>query len=335
MKVLVTGGAGYIGSTICSVLSEVGHVPIVLDSLISGRREFVKEHIFYQGDIADRKLLMRIWEEQGPFDCAIHLAGLISVPESVQHPYEYYRENVEKAIMFFKNLQELGCKKIIFSSSASVYGNTSEREVTEEHITSPESPYAKTKVVVEEILKDYANAYGIKAVALRYFNPIGADPKLRTGSYVKNPSHILGVLLRAAVSETKKMTVTGVNYPTRDGSGIRDYIHVWDLALAHVSAVEKIDKLSELPNGGCFEIINIGRGDGVTVKELIRAFEQVVGVKLDVEEGEPREGDVAGAFAVCKKAEKLLGWKAGLTIEEAIQDALLWEQRKKIVLNIE
>lgn len=330
MKVLVVGGAGYIGSTICSALAEAGHKPVILDSLVKGRYEFTEGHIFYKGDIADKEILKKIWSEQGVIDCAIQLAAFISVPESVSYPYEYYQNNVAKGIEFFHYLNDLGCKNIIFSSSASVYGNSKEMQVTEEYPVSPESPYAKTKAMTEQILKDYSVAYGMNVIALRYFNPIGVDPKFRSGSFIENPSHLLGILLQALQSEDKQMTITGVDYQTRDGSAIRDYIHVWDLALAHISAVEKI--VGEKDEQGTFEIVNIGRGDGVTVKEFVNAFEQVVGEKLNILEGPPRDGDVAGAYAVCDKARNYLGWKTRFTIEQAIRDALIWEERKKNIL---
>lgn len=340
VKVLVTGGAGYIGSTICSALTENGHIPIILDSLVNGRREFTKDHIFYEGDIGDGELLGKIWKEQGKISSVIHLAAFISVPESVSNPYKYYENNIEKGIRFFHHLTKLGCKNVIFSSSASVYGNSKEMAVTETHPVAPESPYAKTKAMMEEVLKDFSVAYGMNVIALRYFNPIGVDPKFRTGSYIEKPSHILGVLLTALDSKSKQMTVTGVDYATRDGSGIRDYIHIWDLARAHVNAVEKIEDMdvikgserinfsgSEKNNfSGRFEIINIGRGDGVTVKEFVDAFEKAAGQKLDVKEGPPRDGDVIGAYAVCDKAKTYLNWEAKLTIEQGIRDALEWVQ---------
>ncbi len=301
-----------------------------MDSLVRGRREYTENHIFYEGDIADKALLREIFKEQGDISSVIHLAAFISVPESVSYPHMYYKNNVSKGIQFFANLEEIGCKNIIFSSSASVYGNSKDIRVTENHPIAPESPYAKTKAMTERILRDYSIAYGMNVISLRYFNPIGADPEFRTGAFLENPSHILGILLNTLKSENKQMTITGVDWPTRDGSGIRDYIHIWDLAAAHVNAVLKIAGTQK--EEGSFEVVNIGRGDGVTVRELVAAFEKAVGEKLDVKEGPPRDGDVAGAFAVCDKANEFLGWRAEFTIEQAIRDALIWEDKKKEIL---
>lgn len=325
MKVLVAGGAGYIGNTVCAALTDAGHTPIILDSLITGEQKFAENYKFYRGDIDDLAVLNRIVVENGFVDCTIHLAGLIFVPESAEITYEYYRENVGKTIQFLYNLNQVGCKKIIFSSSASVYGNSKIQNVDENVLPNPGSPYARTKAMIENIIKDYCSCYNMKGIALRYFNPIGADPKMRSGSYVKNPSHLLGSLVKSHKSVDKKFTITGVDWNTRDGSGIRDYIHVWDLAQAHVKAVEKID---DILNDGCFMPINVGRGEGITVKEFVTIFENVVGEKLNIQYDVARPGDVAGAYAVCDRAEKLLEWKAKLTLEDAIKDALKWEEIK-------
>ena len=326
MRVLVAGGAGYIGNTVCAALTDFGHTPIVLDSLITGEQRFTENYISYRGDINDLSVLNRIVTENGCIDCAIHLAGLIIAPESTELTYEYYHENVTKTIEFLYNLHQIGCKKIIFSSSAAVYGNVQRQDVDETVEPNPGSPYARTKAMIENIIQDYCVCYDMRGIALRYFNPIGADPKMRSGSYLKNPSHLLGCLLKSLNSERKQITITGVDWNTRDGSGIRDYIHVWDLAKAHVCAVEKID--SVLNNEQCFMPINIGRGEGITVKEFVSIFENVVGEKLNIHYGPARPGDVAGAYAVCERAKVLLDWKAELTIEDAIRDALKWETIK-------
>lgn len=333
MKVLITGGAGYIGSTIASALIEVGHTPIILDSLIKGRIEFTKDKLFYKGDIADKAQIERIFSEHNDIDCMIHCAALTVVPESVEHPFEYYIENVEKTIKLFKYVSDLGCKNIVFSSSASVYDDEPSFMVTEESKLNPRSPYARTKQMIEMILEDYCNAYGIHGIALRYFNPIGADPKLRSGNPVPNPSHVLGKMLQAASGKESTFYITGTDYATRDGSGLRDYVHVWDLAQAHVKAVENIntvfDKATDNEN---YMVINLGTGKGVTVKELVAAFEKVIGHPINKEEAPARLGDVPGAYANCDKAYKLLGWKAELSIEDGIKDALRWDEVRDEIL---
>lgn len=329
MKILVTGGAGYIGSTVCSALEDAGHLPIILDSLVTGKKEFIKNRIFYHADIANKNILKQMFLDHPEINHAIHCAAFIIVPESVEKPYEYYKENVSKSNEFFKQLVEIGCKNIVFSSSASIYDVTPDFMVTEKSPLKPGSPYAKTKLMMEMILEDYCNAYpGIKAISLRYFNPIGADPKMRTGSHAKDASHVIAKLVETALGKHPVFCITGVNWPTRDGSGIRDYIHVWDLAQAHVKAIENFEKIFSNQENP-YTVINIGTGHGITVKELLTAFENVYGKHLPKKESEPRPGDVAGAFANTDLALKLLNWKASLNIENAIQDALKWSEIQK------
>lgn len=325
MKILVTGGAGYIGSTVCSALLDRGHVPVILDSLVQGCRAFTEGRIFYEGDIADEALLRRILSEHPEIKHAIHLAGYISVPESVADPYAYYMNNVSKSAVLFKTLSELDCPNIIFSSTASVYGAADGHMVTESDPVAPGSPYGRTKRMIEIILEDFCAAYGMRGLSLRYFNPIGADPDMRTGAYAETPSHILGVLLRAAATGGV-FPLTGVDWPTRDGSGIRDYIHVWDLAMAHIHAVERMDDVFVQTGGALpFAVINLGTGRGVTVREFVRAFETVTEKEVPVQELPPRPGDVAGAYANADTALALLGWKAELSLEQGMSDALRWD----------
>lgn len=324
MKVLVTGGAGYIGSTICSALEDSGHTPIILDSLITGCAQFTKGRIFYHGDIADPILVAQIFQLHPEINHTIHCAALISVQESVARPFEYYQENVAKSLLFFHALHEHGCRNIVFSSSASIYADVDNFMVTENSPLNPRSPYARTKYMMEMVLKDFCSAYCMHGIALRYFNPIGADPLMRSGAYQPNPSHVLGKLLQVALGKEPVFKITGVDWPTRDGSGIRDYLHVWDLARAHVLAIEHFAHI--FPEGGDrYQVINLGTGCGVTVKELVCAFEQVYQQTLNVITTAPRPGDVAGANANANTAWQLLGWKAQLSIEQGIADALKWE----------
>src|SRR6476660_6860198 len=243
MKVLVTGGAGYIGSTTAKALEQAGHTPVILDSLLSGPLAFVKDRIFYEGDSADRTLLRRIVAEHPDLDATIHMAARIVVPESVEKPYEYYRDNVAKSLELFDQLVTLGKPRVLFSSSASLYAIKDDFEVTEDDPLATSSPYARTKLMIEQVLEDMAVATDLRAVILRYFNPIGADPDLESGVYAKEPSHVLGQLVMAARGQKDAFTITGTDNPTRDGTGLRDYIHVWDVARAHVRAVERFDEV--------------------------------------------------------------------------------------------
>ncbi len=284
MKVLVTGGAGYIGSITAKALEEAGHVPVILDSLLSGPLVFVKERIFYQGDIADRELVRRVVAEHPDIEATIHMAARIVVPESVEKPYEYYRDNVAKSLELFDELVALGKPRVLFSSSASLYATKDDFEVTEQDPLAPGSPYARTKHMMEQVLQDMAAATELRAIILRYFNPIGSDPDLESGIYAKEPSHVLGQLVMAARGLKDSFTITGIEHPTRDGTGIRDYIHVWDLAKAHVRAIEKFDEVLATVDAPS-AIINVGTGDGVTVRELVSSFEKVFGQEVPVDRG--------------------------------------------------
>ena len=327
MKILITGGAGYIGSTVGSACEEAGHEVVVLDDLSAGRREFVRDRTFYEGDIADQDLLDRVFSEN-QIDAVVHCAAKIIVPESVDEPLTYYGNNVGKTVALLKGMERNGVHRILFSSSASIYATDEEFKVTEESALDPGSPYATTKFMVEFILRYAAHASDLKALSLRYFNPIGSDPKLRTGQQIEHPTHVLGKMIDAWV-EGSTFTVTGVDWPTRDGSGIRDYIHVWDLARAHVAALEHLD---EVTTDDPYQVFNIGTGSGVTVKELVKAFEEGTGKSLNVVYGPPRPGDVAGAYTVSRRAKDLLGWSAELTQADGIRDAIAWlPERKKIL----
>jgi UDP-glucose 4-epimerase len=331
MKVLVTGGAGYIGSITAKALEEAGHTPVVLDSLLTGPRVFVKDRIFYEGDIADRELLARVVDEHPDIACTIHMAARIIVPESVEKPYEYYRDNVAKSLEMFDQLTRLGKPRVVFSSSASLYATKEGFEVTEEDPLDPPSPYARTKGMMETVLRDMCAATDLRAVILRYFNPIGSDPDLESGIYVREPSHVLGQLVMAAQGLKDSFTITGTDLPTRDGTGIRDYIHVWDLAKAHVQAVERFDDvLAKVDEPST--IINVGTGSGVTVRELVAAFERVFGQSVPVKEAPPRPGDAVGAFANVDKASDILGWNAELSLDDAIASALAWGRKRKEIL---
>jgi len=334
MKILVTGGAGYIGSTTAKALEEAGHTPVILDSLLTGPLAFTRDRIFYEGDIGDRDLLKRVVDDHPDLDATIHMAARIVVPESVEKPYEYYRDNVSKSLELFDQLVALGKPRVLFSSSASLYAIKDDFEVTEDDPLEPSSPYARTKRMIEQVLEDMAVATDLRAIILRYFNPIGAEPDLQSGVYAKEPSHVLGQLVMAARGQKDSFTITGTDLPTRDGTGLRDYIHVWDLARAHVRAVERFDQVLAAA-GGPSVIINVGRGDGVTVRELVASFERVFGHDVPLSEAPPRPGDAVGAFANVDRATELLDWRTELSIDDAISSALAWADRRQEVLGYE
>ncbi|MCK7642805.1 UDP-glucose 4-epimerase GalE [Corynebacterium sp. CCM 8835] len=332
MDILITGGAGFIGSTVGSALMELGHNVIVLDNFSTGRREFVTDRTVYEGDIADRSVVDRIFTEHPDIAVTIHCAASIVVPESVAEPIMYYRNNVEGTLELVDALLANGCRRIIFSSSASIYAVREDFAVDEDCDIAPTSPYARTKAHVEGMLRDIAHGTELKVLSLRYFNPIGSDPKMRTGLQLEFPSHAMGKMIEAK-NAGKPFTVTGVEWPTRDGSGIRDYIHVWDLAQAHCRAVERFDDVVPGTDAeSSYRVINLGTGDGTTVFELADAFSRVSGEKLEVVTGPPRPGDVAGAFTRSSRAKDELGWVAEHSIDEGIADTLKWFEVRGSIL---
>ncbi|MEU3776873.1 UDP-glucose 4-epimerase GalE [Streptomyces sp. NPDC032472] len=319
--VLIAGGAGYIGSTVASACLDAGITPLILDNLVRGRREFTEGRTFYEGDIADGALIDRIFSEHPEISAVVHCAALIVVPESVADPIGYYEANVSKSLDFVRHLYRNGCDRIIFSSSASIYQAEDGSAVNEDSPLAPQSPYARTKAVCEEMFADIAAAGKMRVLSLRYFNPVGADPELRTGLQLRRPSHALGVLIRAH-QEGRPFPITGTNYPTRDGTGIRDYVHVWDLAAAHIAAIERFDSI--LTGLERSIAINLGTGSGTTVRELCDAFNRVVSTPLATTDAGPRPGDVAGGYTKSDRAAQLLGWTPKLSLEDGIRSALDW-----------
>jgi UDP-glucose 4-epimerase len=329
VKVLIAGGAGYIGSTIASACLDSGITPIIVDNLVTGRREFATGRIFYEGDVNDGSLIDGVFSEHVDIYAAIHCAALINVPDSVVEPITYYTNNVSKSLCFASHLIRNGCTRFIFSSSASVYASGEAYEVNESSAIYPLSPYARSKATCEIILKDIANAGDLRVLSLRYFNPIGADPKMRTGLQLAHPTHALGKIIEATeIGET--FGITGTDYPTRDGSGIRDYVHVWDLAEAHLTALQRFDNI--LHSETMYEVINLGTGRGTTVKELIETFNVVSKRPVTTFEAPRRPGDNAGSFASNAKAQSLLNWSPRFSLVEGIEDSLRWSEVRQAVL---
>jgi UDP-glucose 4-epimerase len=228
----------------------------------------------------------------------------------------------------------MGYPRVVFSSSAAIYDVVPGYMVNETSPIKPDSPYSRTKYMMELVLKDFCIAYGMKGIALRYFNPIGADPKMRSGIHAKHPTHILGKLVDVALGKQPVFEITGTNWPTRDGTGIRDYIHVWDLATAHINAMERFDDIvqGEGDIARNYQVINLGTGKGVTVREMVDAFERVYGKVITKTEVAPRPGDVAGSYANADTALTLLNWRSELSLEQGISDALKWGEYRKEIL---
>ncbi|MGL4174575.1 MAG: UDP-glucose 4-epimerase GalE [Dermatophilaceae bacterium] len=328
MKILVTGGAGFIGSTVASALIDAGHTPVIVDNFVTGRREFVEGRTWYEGNVSDKSLSRRVFDDHPDIEATVHCAALIVVPESVAQPIRYYEANVVGTLRLVECLMEFGCHRLVFSSSASIYVPGADFSVDEASEVRAFSPYARTKIVVEDMLRDIAAASPLRVMSLRYFNPVGADPQMRTGLQVARPSHALGKLIQLSEAG-EPFEITGTDYATRDGSGIRDYVHVWDLAQAHVAALERFDGAL---GGSPFSVVNLGTGQGTTVRELVRAYESVVGHEVATRLAPARPGDVPGAFTRSTRAASVLGWTADHKLEEGIADTLRWFEHRPSIL---
>ena len=330
MKVLITGGAGFIGSTIASAFAERGATPVVLDSLVTGRPEFTDGKIFYQGDIGDGALIDEIFAAHPDIVATVHCAALIVVPDSMADPHRYYQVNLTRTLDLAGHLLRNGCDRMIFASTAGMYRPEPDLSVTEESALEPQNPYTRSKMMAELLLGDLCAAYGLRVISLRYLNPIGADPRMRTGLQSSKPTHALGKMIESYELGVP-FTITGVDWDTRDGTAVRDYIHVWDIARAFCLAVERFDAI--VPPGrddrrSGYEVINLGTGGGTTVRELVEAFRGVVGEDFQVREAPARPGDVVGAYVNPSKALRVLGWKPEYTIEDAIRHSLEWASHR-------
>jgi UDP-glucose 4-epimerase len=328
VKVLITGGAGYIGSTVASACIEAGITPVILDSLVTGRREFGQGRHIYEGDIADGAVVDKVFGAHPDIAAVVHCAALIVVPASVAEPLRYYQANVVKSLEFVEHLLRNGCNRLLFSSTGAFYQPGADGSVDEDSAIAPGSPYARTKAVCEAMFADIAAGTPLRVVSLRYFNPIGADPQLRTGLQTRYPTHALGMLIQARESG-QPFQITGTDYATRDGSGIRDYVHVWDLAAAHVAALAGFDQVL----GPATSIaINLGSGTGTTVRELVAAFNDVVEQPVETVEAPRRPGDVIGAFTRSDRARRLLNWQPRHSIADGIADSLRWSAVRHSIL---
>ncbi len=320
MNILVTGGAGYIGSHVGKKLAEAGYNVIVLDNLSKGHREAVKKGKLLVGDLADTGLLDRILEEE-EIQGVIHLAADSLVGESMEKPGKYYRNNVANGLNLLEAMVKNGVKYIVFSSTAAVYGEPEEVPITESHPTHPENTYGESKLFFEKIMKRYDQIHGLKYVSLRYFNAAGADLSGQIGEAHDPETHLIPIVLEKALGIRDKLYIFGTDYPTKDGTCIRDYIHVEDLAAAHILAIEG------LAAGLESRIYNLGNGEGYSVKEVIEVVEEVTGKKIEADIRERRAGDPAVLVASSEKIKKELGWQPLYPdLKTIIESAWRWHQ---------
>ncbi len=331
MSILVTGGAGFIGSHTCVELLNAGYDTIILDNLCNSKSESVKrikeitgkDVKFCECDIRDRKGLDKIFSEN-KIDAVIHFAGLKSVPQSCKEPLEYYDNNIGGTVTLCQAMRDAGCKKIVFSSSATVYGSENSSPLRED---MPEgkttNPYGTTKLYIERILKDtYESDKEWSVCLLRYFNPIGAHKSGKIGEDPNGiPSNLVPYITQVAIGKLDHLNVCGNDYPTPDGTGVRDYIHVVDLALGHIKAVEKV-----LGETGCYTY-NLGTGKGYSVLDLVNAFEKACGKKIKYEIAPRRPGDVAVCYSDPSKAKEELGWVAERGVDEMCEDSWRWQSQ--------
>lgn len=319
MKVLVVGGAGYIGSHMVATLLETGHDVLILDNLSTGHRDAVLGGHFVEGDLSDAALLRSLLGG-GAIDAVMHFASSIEVGESVAHPGKYYRNNVSNTLNLLDTMVETNVRNIVFSSSAAVYGEPEYTPIDEEHPTRPLNPYGRAKSFIESVLEDYGVAHGIRHVSLRYFNAAGADPMGRLGERHDPESHLIPRLLQSVAELTTKFTVNGRDYPTKDGTCIRDFVHVCDICSAHLLAMRW------LIEGGQSRKFNIGSGSGYSVLDVVGAVKKVTGNAVEIVFGPRRMGDPAVLVANSTKLMSELGWRPRYpSIETMIEHAWKWE----------
>lgn len=317
MSVLVTGGAGYIGSHTVRALRDEGRAVVVLDTLEYGHREAVVDAPVEVGDIADAELVRRI-VDQRKVDEVVHFAGYKAAGESMSIPERYFDNNVARSLHFLDALCQGGVTRVVFSSSCAVYGTPHTLPVDENHSTGPESPYGESKLMVEQMLRWFAECRGLRSVSLRYFNAAGASSDTRLGEDSPTPLNLVPLAMTAALGQIPVLSVYGTDYPTPDGSAIRDYIHVEDLADAHVRA------LSYLERGGETTAINVGTGQGSSVLEVVAATKRVSGVDFATRLEPRRPGDPTAVYADNSRARSVLGWEPRHGLDDIVQSAWRW-----------
>lgn len=329
--VLVTGGAGFIGSHTSVELLNAGYDIIILDNFVNSKPESLKrikeltgkDFKFYQADIRDEEAMTKVFAEN-KIDAVIHFAGLKSVPQSVKEPLNYYDNNIAGTVCLCRVMDKAGCKKLVFSSSATVYGSKNPSPLREDMPTGgTTNPYGTTKYFIEQILQDLCvsdSEWGVSI--LRYFNPIGAHKSGRIGEDPNGiPGNLMPYITQVAIGKLECLNVCGNDYPTPDGTGVRDYIHVVDLALGHIKALDRLLKVK-----GC-EVYNLGTGKGYSVLDVVKAFEKASGIKINYRIAPRRAGDVACCYADATKAKEVLGWQAQYDIEDMCADSWRWQSQ--------
>ena len=323
-NILIIGGAGYIGSHTVNLLKKSGYTPIIYDNLSKGYREVpdILGVKFIEGDLGDRAKLKEVFEE-GKIEAVMHFAAFIEVGESVQKPSEYYDNNVVRVLRLLDQMVESNVKYFIFSSTAATFGEPVKDKIDEAHEQLPINPYGQTKLMVEKILADYDKAYGLKSVILRYFNACGSDEDGIIGESHTPETHLIPLILQAASGKRESIKIFGDDYNTKDGTCVRDFVHVYDLAKAHILGMEKMFKENKSLN------YNLGSGEGFTVKEIIEKVKEVTGKDFRVEIMGKREGDPAILVADSTKAKNELEWSPKYSLEAIIKSAWKWENNKK------
>lgn len=331
-RILVTGGAGYIGSHVCVELINAGYLPVVVDNLCNSKAEAIQrvaritgvEPVFYEADINDKEAMRQVFSAQDT-QAVMHFAGLKAVGESSRLPMKYYRYNVAGTLSLTEVMEEFGVWKLIFSSSATVYGDPVSVPIDESFATSATNPYGRSKLMVEDMLRDIAGAPGSQwnFTLLRYFNPVGAHESGLIGEDPAGiPNNLLPYVAQVAIGKLKELSVFGDDYDTVDGTGVRDYIHVVDLARGHVAALQGLEK----SGSGC-RPYNLGTGCGYSVLQMVKAFEQASGRPVPYKIAPRRPGDIASCFADASRAKKELGWTAEYNLERMMVDTWRWQSQ--------
>lgn len=313
-NILIAGGAGFIGSHVAKMLERRGYRPVVFDNLSSGSQKAIGDIPFILGDLARTEDLDLAFKKF-PFNAVMHFAALIDVGESVVNPLKYYVHNVSYTLNLIEAMQRHNVNALIFSSSAAIFGLPQQPRINEDHPCRPINPYGETKLMVEKILRDCDTAYGLKSSCLRYFNAAGGDPLGEVKNFKRKEANLIPLVLRHLKNPSQPVTIFGADYPTPDGTCIRDYIHLEDLGTAHILALEQLLKTNVSTN------YNLGNGNGFSVREVIRAAKSVTGLKVSVIEGSRRAGDPAQLIADARKARRELGWTPHYTLEQMIAHA--------------
>ena len=330
MKILVTGGCGFIGSHTCCELLDNNYEVVVIDNLSNSKEDVIakikeitnKDLKFYKGDLCDKELVDKIFKNEN-IDAVIHFAGLKAVGESVKKPLLYYRNNIDSTLTLLEVMSKYNCKKLVFSSSATVYGNPKALPIKEDFPLKTTNPYGSTKLYIEGILKDLYNSDNEWSIAvLRYFNPIGAHKSYLIGENPNDiPNNLMPYIVKVATKKLEQLSIFGNDYNTVDGTGVRDYIHVVDLAIGHIKAIELINKEKGI------DFYNLGTGHGYSVLEIVKTFERVNNIKVNYKITDRRPGDIDACYADCSYALKKLNFKAIKTIEEMVKDSYEYAKR--------